>query len=80
MNTSKIPAKTRIVFRRYPRPHGFFDALDNIFGESEASVRALQGLAAIADTPLGRATLNALAETPRGGVELRATNLPVETR
>ncbi len=30
---AKIPATTRVVFARYPRPHGFFDTLSALFGE-----------------------------------------------
>lgn len=74
---AKIPAASRIVFKRFPRPHGFFDALGAMFGESEASVRALQGWTTLANTPAARALIGALASTPKGGVEMRATNLPL---
>ena len=71
-----IPANSRVVFKRYPRPHSFFEALDQTFGQTTASARAIEGLAAIAETPVARAMIGALGQTPRGGVELRATNVP----
>ncbi len=74
---SGIPAGSRVVFKRYPRPHGFFDALKEVFGETQVSARAMEGLATIAETPTARAMIGALADMPRGGVELRATNVPV---
>jgi protease-4 len=74
---AKIPEKSRVVFKRYPRPHGFFDTMAQIFGESEASIRALQGWATLVNTPAARAVISALAATPKGGVEMRATNLPL---
>ena len=75
---AKIPASTRVVFARYPRPHGFFDTLSALFGESEASMRAVTGLSTLANTPLARAAMEAVAASPHGGVELRATNLPLK--
>lgn len=73
---AKIPAKDRVVFVRYPRPHGFFDAIDALFGKSEASMKAIEGLSTLANTPLARAAIEAMGSVPRGGVELRATDLP----
>ena len=72
-----LPADARVVFKRYPRPHSFFEALDEMFGQSEASARAVAGLAALAQTPVARAMMSAMADVPRDGVELRATNLPL---
>ena len=72
-----IPQASRIVFKRYPRPHGFFDAVSEFFGESEASMRAMQGWSTLANTPAARAVIGGLASTPRGGIEMRATNLPL---
>jgi protease-4 len=74
---AKIPAGSRVVFDRFPRQHGIFDAIGQMFGETEASARAIQGLATLANTPLARATMDAMASAPKGGVELRATGLPI---
>jgi protease-4 len=66
----------RLTFKRYPRPVGFFDVLDEAFSSTTAGVRAMQGLARITQAPVARAAMQAIESAPRGGVELRATNLP----
>ncbi|HEY5336818.1 MAG TPA: signal peptide peptidase SppA, partial [Rhizomicrobium sp.] len=70
------PAGDRIVFKHYPQPRGFFETLGSVFGASTASLKAIQGLATVAQSPMARALIEAVSETPRNGVELRATNLP----
>jgi protease-4 len=65
-----------IVFTRYPRQKGFFDALDDFFGGATAGVKAMQGLARVMEAPPVKAVVGAMNEAPRGGVELRAPNLP----
>lgn len=74
---AKIPAKDRAIFVHYPRAHGFFEAMDELFGNTEASMKAIQGLSTLAETPLARAAIEAMGSAPRGGVELRATGLPL---
>ncbi len=74
---AKIPASSRVVFERYPRPRGLLQSLGDLLGGSQASIRALQGWTTLANTPAARAILGAVAAAPRGGVELRATNLPL---
>jgi protease-4 len=71
-----IAADERVVFERYPKQKGLFDALDSIFGGSQASLRAIQGLTTLMNTPVMREAVSAAAEAPHGGVEMRATNLP----
>jgi protease-4 len=73
-----IPADTMVVFERYPRQKGFFEALDEMLGGTSASIRTLQGLSTLMNTPPVRAVLQASDALPRDGVELRATNLPVQ--
>ena len=69
---------TPIVFKRYPHQRGFFEAVSELFGQSAVSVRALAGWANLANTPVARAAIAAVSASPQGGVELRATNLPVD--
>jgi len=72
---AKIPADTRVVFREYPRPKSFGEMLNAAFDSSSASLRLMQGLAAIANAPGVRGALAAMQAAPHG-VELRATGLP----
>ena len=71
-----ISQDTRVVFKRYPREKTFFEALNEMFGGTSASIRALQGLSTLMSAPPVRAVLQATDELPRNGIELRATNLP----
>jgi protease IV len=66
----------RVAFKRYPRPVTFFGAMDEAFSSTAAGVRVMQGLAVVSRAPVVREAIEAIGETPRGGVELRATNLP----
>ncbi len=66
-----------VSFTRYPRQKGFFDAVDAMFGGASAGVKVMQGMSALLESRPVRAVLGALNEAPRGGVEMRATNLPV---
>ena len=70
------PTDEQIVFKRYPQPKGFFDAMSSAFGGSTASLRAMQGLVTLAQSPFVRALVGVVGQVPRSDVELRATNLP----
>lgn len=65
-----------MVMKIYPRRRGFLESLQDLMGRSAAGLRALEGLQTLASLPGIRAALNGLAEVPRGGVELRAVDLP----
>lgn len=65
-----------VVFKRYPRRKGFFEALEELFSGSSASARAFEGFVTLMNSPPVRAVVNASDALPKGGVELRATNLP----
>jgi protease-4 len=65
-----------IEFLRFPRQKGFFEALNAAFGGATASMKAMQGLATVMNTPPVKAVVGVLNETPKGGVELRAPDLP----
>ena len=73
---AKIPAGERVIFRQYPRTKGLFDVLNSAFDSTAASMRMMQGLAAIANTPPVRGMVEAVSAAPQG-VSLRATGLPV---
>ena len=66
----------RVSFRFFPRQKGFFEVLSDLFGNSEAGARAVQGFVTLMNAAPVRAVVGAVGDLPRGGVELRATNLP----
>jgi protease-4 len=66
----------RVSFRFYPKQKGFFETLNELFGNSEAGARAVQGFVTLMNAAPVRAVVDAVSDLPRGGVELRATNLP----
>ena len=66
----------QLVFKLYPRQKGIFDAIGDFFGGSPAAVRGVQGFVTLMNAAPVRAVIGAVNELPRGGVELRATNLP----
>ena len=71
-----IAPSERVAFRFYPRQKNLFDLVGDLFGNSEASARAVQGFVTLMNAAPVRAVVGAVSELPRGGVELRATNLP----
>lgn len=73
---AKIPANERVIFRQYPREKSFFDMLNSAFDSTAASMRMMQGLSAIANTPTVRGMLGVVSAAPEG-VSLQATGLPV---
>jgi protease-4 len=60
----------------YPRRRGLVESLANLMTRSQASMKALEGLQTLMSLPGVRGVVGALAEAPRGRVELRAVNLP----
>ena len=71
---SGVP-QDQISIKIYPRRRGLLEGLGNLMGRSEASLRALEGLQTLMALPGIRGLLGALAETPKGQVELRAPRL-----
>jgi protease-4 len=67
-----------VNFKMYPKRASFFGALASAFSGTAAGVHAMQGLAAIEQLPVARAVLGAMADSSRGGVQMKAANLPVE--
>ncbi len=71
-----ISADERVIFKRFPEHKSFFDAVNEALNGTEAGVRVVEGLARIEEAPAVHAALKAVDAAPRGGIELRATNLP----
>lgn len=71
-----ISPETAIVFKKYPRQKSFFEALNEAFGGTSAMVRSFESLSVLMNSPPVRAVVAADRALPRGGVELRAVNLP----
>lgn len=69
-----IPAN-QIVIRIYPRRRGLLESLSILMGQSQASLKALEGLQTLAALPGVKNLIGALAEAPRGEVELKAPDL-----
>jgi protease IV len=73
----RVPSD-HIALKIYPRRRGLLEGLNNLLNRSEASMKVLEGIQTLLALPGIRGTLGALAEAPRGRVELRAVNLPQE--
>jgi protease-4 len=73
-----IAADERVVFTRYPQSEGVFEAVRDAMSGSMAGVRVMEGLSMFAQAPAAHAVLQALSEAPRGDIEMRAINLPVQ--
>jgi protease-4 len=68
------PANTR--FKIYPRHNTLLSGVGAFLGGLAADLGALQEIHALLDLPALHALLGVAADLPRGGVEMRATNLP----
>ncbi|HEY0222901.1 MAG TPA: signal peptide peptidase SppA, partial [Pseudolabrys sp.] len=65
-----------VSFRLYPRKKGLFEAIDTLLGGSPTAVRTVESFVSLMNAAPVRAVIGTVNEMPRGGVELRATNLP----
>ncbi len=63
-------------FRVYPRRKGMFESVTAFFNGAEADMQTLSQVRAILNLPALQAVMREMSQLPRGGVELRATNLP----
>jgi hypothetical protein len=66
------------VFKQFPEKEGLFEELADLLSGSTAGIRATEGLSTLMRSPAVSTLATALEQTPRGQVELRATNLPVQ--
>jgi protease-4 len=71
-----IGADEHVTFRLYPRKKSVFEALDQLMGNSPDAVRAVASFERLMDSAPVKTLSGAVADLPRGGVELRAVNLP----
>ena len=70
-----VPAGS-MTFRIYPRRKGLLEGLDAFFNGADADLGTLTRLQAVLNLPAVQAVLGEMSQLPRGGVEMRATNLP----
>ncbi len=73
---ANIAPDQHVVFERFPRQKSLFQAIGEALGGNSAGIRAMQGLVTLMNMPVVRAVVTSAQDLPRGGVELRATNLP----
>jgi protease-4 len=71
-----IGADEHVTFRIYPRKKGFFEALGQLMGNEPDAVRALATFERLMDAEPVKTLSGAVSDLPRGGVEMRAVNLP----
>jgi protease-4 len=72
-----IAPETRVAFKNFPAPHGLVGAVTRMMGSSAASLKTVQDLNAVLQTPPVNALIQAARALPQGGIELRATGLPL---
>lgn len=72
---AKVPAGD-ISLRVYPRRKGLFKTLNALFDGTESSLATLSKVRMLLNLPATQAVMREMSQLPRGGVELRATNLP----
>jgi protease-4 len=65
-----------VVYKFFPKQKGFFETLGDAFGGNDEAVQAIQGFVTLMNAAPVRALTHAVADLPRGGVEMRATGLP----
>lgn len=71
-----ISASSNVVFVPYPKPKGWLETFSRLFGESEESIKAMQGLSTLMKAAPVRALLMTLTEVPANHAELRSLDLP----
>ncbi len=71
-----IDKSTQVVFVSYPKPKGWLASFSKLFGQSEESVKALQGLSTLLQSAPIKALIMALEEAPSSRAEFRAVGLP----
>jgi protease-4 len=66
----------QLVFGVYPRPRNLLGGLEQLFGQLSGTLRGLTDLQTLVALPALHRIVQAIHEAPKGGVELRAVNLP----
>ncbi|MGQ0741556.1 MAG: signal peptide peptidase SppA [Alphaproteobacteria bacterium] len=73
---ANIPEPTRVGFVMYPKPKGWLAKLTRAFGETETSLKALQGIYALMRVTRVQELLAAIQEGQGGRAQFRAASLP----
>ncbi|MGH6828299.1 MAG: S49 family peptidase, partial [Rhizomicrobium sp.] len=69
-----IPSRD-VAIRIYPRRRGLLESLSLLMGRTQASLKAVQGLSTLTNLPGVRSLIGALADAPRGKVEMKIPSL-----
>jgi protease-4 len=69
-------SKDQVQYRVYPRRRSLLEGIGALLGQTTASAKALQGIQTLLEVPGIQGLIEAMAQAPRGRVELRATGLP----
>ena len=78
-NISHIIAKSGPMdWSYYAGKKGFFASLADAFDGADSSMRTMGTLSKLENAPVAHAVMKAITDAPRGAVEMKATNLPVE--
>ncbi len=72
-----IPQGERVQFKLYPREKGFFETMEDFFGNND-EVQAIENFNALMTSPVVSHTVHAVKNAPRADIELRAVNIPEE--
>ncbi|MBL6853142.1 MAG: signal peptide peptidase SppA [Alphaproteobacteria bacterium] len=73
---ANIGPDEKVVYKFFPKQRGFFETLGDALGGNDEAVQAVQGFITLMNAAPVRAFTGAVADLPRGGVEMRATGLP----
>jgi len=73
---SGISPQTRIAFKTYPRPRGFFGTVSRLADDSPETFQALNRFSAFLDSAPVRLFMDVLEGAPDGTAELKAAGLP----
>jgi len=71
-----IDTETRVALKDFPERQGLFGTLSRFLDNSSASIKALQGLNALLESPPVKILTEAVESMPDGRVQLTATGLP----
>jgi protease-4 len=71
-----IDASTPVVFKMFPHQKNLWEAMSDLFGNSDQSVSAVRAFVTLMNAAPVKAVVETVADLPKGGVELKATNLP----
>jgi protease-4 len=71
-----ISPNMRVALKDFPEERGLYGRVSRLIEGSSASIKALDGLNALMESPPVKLLTEAIAETPNGRVQMTATGLP----